>query len=85
MTATIDQLTATIDQLTAMKSKIEAAKITQAKLEGGLADKMKRLAELGFTDCDSAEAELAVLADKIAELDGRVARGVEELRMKYAL
>jgi hypothetical protein len=68
-----------------MKARIDDARLTQAKLEGGLADKMKRLAELGFADTDAAEAELVVLAVKIAELDDRVARGVEELRAKYAL
>ena len=78
-------MTATIEQLTKMKAKIDDARLTQAKLEGGLADKMKRLTELGFADTDAAEAELVALAAKIAELDDRVARGVEELRTKYAL
>jgi len=75
----------TIETLTAMKAKIETAKTEKARLEGQLADRMARLKALGFDSVEAAEARLVELADHIAELDGRVQRGVEELQGKYGL
>lgn len=76
---------AIIEDLTRMKTKIESAKIEAARLEGSLADKMKRLKELGYDNVDAADKALAELRDKIAELDDKIQRGVEELRAEYGL
>lgn len=75
----------TIEELTRMKEKIDADKVEQARLEGSLADRQKRLKELGFASEQDAEAELDKIHDKLAALDEQVQRGVEELRTEYSL
>ena len=75
----------TIEQLTAMKNKIDAAKVEAAKLEGSLANHMKRLKELGFESTEEADKELEKLQEKIAAFDEQVKHGIEELQREYGL
>lgn len=74
-----------ISELTAMKTKIDAARVEKAKLEGQLADRMARLKALGFDTVEAAEAHLDGLHEQIAGLDDIVRRGVAELKEKYSL
>ena len=75
----------TTDELVAMKKKLDAAKLAQAQLEGQLADRVKRLEALGYKTTEAADAEIARLRERIADLDDRKARGIGELHREYGL
>lgn len=75
----------TTEELLAMKTKIDAARTEEAKLQGSLAASMKRLKELGYDSVEAAEKHLDALTEQIADLDAQVAKGIDELHTEYGL
>jgi predicted nucleic acid-binding Zn-ribbon protein len=75
----------TTDELLEIKKKIDDANVEKARLEGSLANHMKRLEDLGFKSVEAAEKHLEKLRGQIAKLDKQVKTGIDELHTEYGL